>query len=126
MKFKKLLATVLMVSLCFSLLSVTASAYTDKSKTVSGSSNFQSSWSKTYQYEDSVGVPIGVIQYGFNTWLTDEDELAARSLNNFNGQGGIQRGSSSIEWGVYVVSGYLSEVEIKHTSDTVKYILRLY
>ncbi len=52
MKSKKFLAVILMVSLCFSLLSVTASAYTDKTKTVSSSSNFQSSWSKTYQYED--------------------------------------------------------------------------
>lgn len=126
MKVKKYLAAILMVSLCFSLLSVTASAYTDKSVTVSGSSEFESSWSETHQFEDSLGVPIGVIEYGFNTWWTDEDELIGRPLNNYNGQAGIKRGSSSTEWGIYVVSGYLSKVEIEHTSDTVEYILRLY
>ncbi len=110
----------------FSFLTISVSAYTDKTVTVSGSSHFNSSWSTKHQFETSTGVPIGVIQYGFNTWWTDEDELVAKPLNNYEGQAGIKRGSSSIVWGTYVTTGYLSEVEIPHTSDTVKYILRLY
>ena len=127
MKTKKILAVILVLCLCFSLLSVSASAatYITKSRTIPEGKTFESKWSATYQWTDSLGVPIAVMQYGFNTFLVHEDEVATKGLNNNASQAGLKRGNTT-DWGDYVISGYLSEVEKKHISDSVTYYVRIY
>lgn len=128
MKTKKILAVILVLCLCFSLLSISASAatYITKSRTIPQGKTFESKWSATYQWTDSLDVPIAVMQYGFNTFLVNEDEVATRGLNNSASQAGLKRGNNTTDWGDYAISGYLSEVEKRHISDSVTYYVRIY
>ena len=123
---KKIIISFLIVIMVLTL-SITVSAETKTySKTHSSPDSFLVDWQIQVQYHDSTHTSlIGVMLYGYDTTLINEDYVNTRGYNHYSSQPGLKRGSGSITWGTKKLPGYLSTLDRMHTSIPVTYYIKL-
>lgn len=81
------------------------------SRTYSG--QFTNDWSKVVSYG------VAELEYGFNTWLINEDTCYANN-NNSNHYAKIRNGSG-VHVGSSKSAGSWSKIEVQHSGSTVTY-----
>lgn len=124
----KTIAATLALITCFGATAMTASAYTERQRTVFESPNiFTNEWETRIDYAlKSNGTKIGELIYGYNKNWVDEDYAWSKGLQ-CRSQAGIQR--ITIDDYCIFADGYAdvnkySKKEVRHLNKRVNYRVR--
>lgn len=124
---KKFLCIIMSALILTTLMSVSVSAATTYTKTKPKDQTFKKAWDVTETITDTVyGIPIGAIQWGFDTVFVNEDYVYTRGKDGHKSQAKLKQGDNSVINGRIANANYLSDIMEKHRSDTVKYYIVIY
>lgn len=122
---KKFLSIIMSALILTTLMSVNVCAAT-YSKTKKGAINFKKAWDVTTTYTNEYDIPIGAMQWGYDTVLINEDYVYTRGKDGHKSQAKLKQGDNSVINGRIANANYLSDIMEKHRSDTVKYSIVIY
>lgn len=122
---KKFLSIIMSALILTTLMSISVSAVT-YSKTKTGASKFKEAWDVTTTYTGDYDIPIGAMQWGYDTVLINEDYVYTRGVDGHKSQAKLKQGDNAVITGRVANAYYLSDIMERHRSDTVKYYIVIY
>lgn len=131
-KFTKLFAFVLTIAMCICMFATTANAAIDNTGTISISAiaieaGFQNSWELSIDvYCVALDlIEIGVIVFGYDTTLINEDYTWTKAYVGSSEAGVFRDGyDTQYSWGPTKSADRFSKIEVTHKTDKVYYLAK--